>query len=258
MKDMPFGMPGPVRSVSQAFSILRLLSTQGARTLSEIVRETDLSPSSALNLLRTLVAEGVCQRETIGKKYRLSDGWAAVGALDGSGPLRRIEAARPALARFAREHDTATGLWQVVSDERLALVALGESGEATRIHMVEGQRQPIGGGSTGRALAASARLDHAELVRRYSKVRWRRSIDLAAWVEQIARAQSTGYAVDDGFNHPGICSVSATVPPGSGEGDTVQFCVSASIFAGSRTDREVDALGRALVELARGPALCGS
>ncbi|WP_225206147.1 IclR family transcriptional regulator [Novosphingobium huizhouense] len=250
-------MPGPVRSVSQAFAILRLLSVEGPLTLSEVVRETGLSPSSGLNLLRTLVAEGICQREIAGKRYRLAEGWAQAGVLGDSGPSRRIAAARPALARFAREHDTATGLWQVVSNERLALVALGESGEATRIHMVEGQRQPIGGGSTGRALAASAGLDHAELVRRFSKVRWRRRIDLAAWVEQIARAQSVGYAIDDGFNHPGICSVSATVPPGPGEGGAVQFCVSASIFAGSRSDREIEALGRALVDLAQGPALCG-
>lgn len=250
-------MPGPVHSVSQSLAILRLLSAQGAMTLSEVVREIGLSPSSGLNLLRTLVAEGVCERESVSKRYRLVDGWARSGLLDAQGQTRRIAAARPLLVRFAREHDTATGLWQVVSGERLALVALGESGEATRIHMVEGQRQPIGGGSTGRALAAAARLDHAELVRRYSNVRWRRSIDLAAWVEQVARAQSLGYAVDDGFNHPGICSLSAAVPPGADEQDRLQFCISASIFAGSRSEREIELLGRALVDLARDPALLG-
>lgn len=255
---MPVGMSGPVRSVSQAFAILRLLAEQGALTLSEVVRETGLSPSSGLNLLRTLVAEGVCERESIGKRYRLADAWAHAGVLDGGDLASRIAAARPALARFAREHDTATGLWQVVSGERLALVALGESGEATRIHMVVGQRQPIGGGSTGRALAAALKLDHGELVRRFSKVRWRRPIDLAAWVEQVARAQGLGYAVDDGFNHPGICSLSATVPPRPGEDGKVHFCVSASIFANSRSEREIETLGRALVDLARGPAFDGA
>lgn len=247
-------MPGPVRSVSQAFAILRLLAERGAMTLSEVGRETGLSPSSGLNLLRTLVAEGALERESAGKRYRLAEGWAQVSVLDGGGLARRIARARPALTRFAREHDTATGLWRVVSGERLALVALGESEEFTRIHMVEGQRQPIGGGSTGRALAAAERLEHEELVRRFSKVRWRRQIDMAAWVEQVARAASLGYALDDGFNHPGICSVSATIPSARGEGARPQFCISASIFAGSRSDREVEALGRALVELAHGPA----
>ncbi|MCW1383524.1 helix-turn-helix domain-containing protein [Novosphingobium sp. KCTC 2891] len=247
-------MPGPVRSVSQAFAILRLLAERGAMTLSEVGREAGLSPSSGLNLLRTLVAEGAVERESSAKRYRLTEGWSEAGVLDGGGLARRIARVRPLLTRFAREHDTATGLWQVVSGERLALVALGESEETTRIHMVEGQRQPIGGGSTGRALAAAERLGHEELVRRYSRVRWRRPIDLAAWVEQIARAASAGYAIDDGFNHPGICSVSTTVPGQRGEGARVQFCISASVFAGARSDREIEALGRALVELAHAPA----
>ncbi len=247
-------MSGPVRSVSQAFAILRLLAERGPLTLSEVGRETGLSPSSGLNLLRTLVAEGALERETTGKRYRLAEGWAQASVLDGGGLAQRIARVRPALARFAREHDTTTGLWQVVSGERLELVALGESGEATRIHMVEGQRQPIGGGSTGRALAAAEQLDHAELVRRFSKVRWRRSIDRAAWIEQVARAASLGYAVDDGFNHPGICSISAAVPALPGEGHRPRFCLSASLFAGARGEREIEALGRALVALARDPA----
>jgi hypothetical protein len=37
-----------------------------------------------------------------------------------------------------------------VAGERLQLEALAESGAATRIHMVIGQRQPSGGGATGR------------------------------------------------------------------------------------------------------------
>ena len=51
-------MSQPVRSVAQAFAILRLLADGDGLTLSEIGRALDLSPSSCFNLLNTLVAEG--------------------------------------------------------------------------------------------------------------------------------------------------------------------------------------------------------
>ena len=147
-------MSGPVRSLSQGFTILRLLAVREALTLSDICRETGLSPSSGLNLLRTLVAEGAVDRDTGGKRYRLAAGWGDLGVLQANGISRFAARVRPLLARFAAAHDATTGLWQVQPGERLSLIALGESGAETRIHMVEGQRQPLGGGAAGRALDA--------------------------------------------------------------------------------------------------------
>ena len=75
-------MTGPVRSVSQAFAILRLLADSSALTLSDIGRFVGLSPSSCLNLLKTLVAEGVIERDSRTKLYRLSPPWCAADAVD--------------------------------------------------------------------------------------------------------------------------------------------------------------------------------
>lgn len=239
-------MTGPVRSVSQAFVILRLLARdRQALTLSDIARASSLSVSSCLNLLRTLVAEGALTAES-GKRYRLAPGWADLGALM-RGEVDRIALrAQPLLGRFADQHDATVGLWHIEPRERLELVALGTSESATRIHMAVGQRQPIGGGSTGRALAAAQGVDETELARRFAALRWQRPLDFAAYATQIGAARSAGYALDDGFAHAGVCSVACVVP-----GLPPAFCLSASIFAGSRDGDAIRSLGLALTALAR-------
>ncbi len=239
-------MSGPVRSVSQAFAILRLLARDGhAQTLSDVARATGLSVSSCLNLLRTLVAEGALEAES-GKRYRLAPGWADLGALMRGETARLVARAQPLLTRFAEQHDATVGLWHIEPRERLELVALGESESATRIHMAVGQRQPLGAGSTGRALSAAQCVDDAELARRFAALRWQRSLDYAAYAMQIGAARSSGYALDDGFAHAGVCSVACAVP-----GDPLAFCLSASTFAGSRDADGVRTLGHALTALAR-------
>lgn len=240
-------MFGPVRSVSQAFAILRLVAARGqAMTLSDIARSAGLSPSSCLNLLRTLVAEGVLHREQEGRRYQLAANWAAADVLCGSAQ-RFVAHARAKLDEFARTEDAAIGLWQLVPGARLVLVVLAESGAATRIHMAEGQRQPWGGGATGRAIAAADNLDKSELARRFEGVRWQRPLAFASYADQVAQAASVGYAIDDSYGHAGICSIGAVVP---GEQEGQRFCLSASLFSGARTAAQIRALARRLVQVA--------
>lgn len=247
MKIIMRGMTGPVRSVSQGFAILRLLADHGAAmTLSDIARALDLSPSSCLNLLRTLVGEGVLLRESEGRRYRLAADWAASGVLRGAGQ-RFAAQVRPAMERLAAAEDAAIGLWQVMPGDRLALIALAESGAATRIHMVEGQRQPLGGGATGRALAAADGTSGDELRQRFAAVRWQRPLAFEAYAAQVAEAATAGFALDDNYGHAGVCSL-GTVVRGGPKGQ--RFCLSASLFAGSRDAAAIAALGARLGELA--------
>jgi len=239
-------MSGPVRSVSQAFAILRLLAGEGPMTLSQVCRKCGLSPSSGLNLLRTLVGEGALERDGDARHYRLAAAWQGADLLTGARLARLIARVQPLITRFAKTHDTACGLWQQVGGDRLALVALGESEAATRIHMAIGQRQPVGAGSTGRALIAAEGLDQADMERRFARLRWRRPLAFAAWVEHVARARQIGFGIDEGFAHPGIVSIGVVVPGTH----TPRLCLSASVFAGARGEAEIEALGHALVALA--------
>lgn len=242
-------MTGPVRSVSLAFAILRLLAETGPLSLSEIARETELGPSSCLNLLRTLVEEGAIERGERGKQYRLTRSWAGFAALQAGASQALIARARSLIAQFAQAQDASIGLWQMVGEDRLQLVARAESGAETRIHLVEGQRQPIGSGAAGRSLAAAMHLSPAALKAAFATVRWQRPPSFDEYAGQIAAAEAKGYALDDGQWHVGICSLAAALPHAK-----AQFCLSASIFAGSRSAEQVAALGEALTELAHSPA----
>src|SRR3546814_4063727 len=61
--------------------MLRLLAEAGTLTLSDIGRTVGLSPSSCLNLLKTLVGEGAVERDARTKYYRLAPAWQAVEVL---------------------------------------------------------------------------------------------------------------------------------------------------------------------------------
>jgi DNA-binding IclR family transcriptional regulator len=232
-----------VRSVGHALAIMRLLADGTAMTLSEVARARALSPSSCLALLRTLLSERVLIAEP-GKRYALAPAWR-----DGAGrwadpQAQMIAAARTLLAKLARSLDAPVGLWRIVPRDRLQLVALGESEAATRIHMAVGQRQPIGGGATGRALAAAQRLDERTLAARFAAVRWACPLDLDTYRQQVAEAERQGYAVDDRYGHAGVRSVAAVVP-----GAIPALCLSASFFADAGRGGDA-AVGAALRDVA--------
>lgn len=234
-----------VRSVSHALAIMRLLAAGESLTLSEVARACALSPSSALALLRTLLAERVLVAAA-GKRYTLAPAWHDGAARWADPQAQLVAVAQPLLAKLARTLDAPVGLWQVVPRDRLQLVALGESEAATRIHMAVGQRQPIGGGATGRALAAAQRLDERTIAARFAAVRWEGALDLETYRRQVEDAVRAGYAVDDRNGHAGVRSVAVAVP-----GATPALCLSASFFAdaGRGRDSEVGAALRELAEL---------
>jgi len=234
-------MTGPVRSVSQALAILRLLAETSPLSLSEIGRLVDLSPSSCLNLLKTLVEEAVVERDPRTKRYRLAAAWAASDALRDGAAQMLVDRARPLMAQFAQSFDAAVGLWKMISRERMQLVSRAESDAGMRLHLADAQRQPLGGGAVGRALAAAQGVDGAELRRRFAPVRWQTDLSFDAYAGQVRDAVDRGFAVDQGFTHRGICTVATGIAPG--------FCLSASILAGSRSAEEVDTLGDGLLGL---------
>ncbi|QXF11970.1 helix-turn-helix domain-containing protein [Sphingopyxis terrae] len=238
-------MTGPVRSVSLAFAILRLLADAGPLTLSDIGRSLGLSPSSCLNLLKTLAGEGAIERAEPGKRYRLTAAWQAAALLrENGGAAALAERARPLMLRFAQRSEAAVGLWAAVSRERMQLLAHAESDAGMRLRLADEQRQPLGGGAAGRALAAAQGIDARELARRFAPVRWQAALDFETYAAQVREAAAKGFAVDEGFAHRGVVTVAAGLAePRPG------FCLSASIVAGSRSAAEIEALGDALRQL---------
>jgi len=241
---MSVGMTGPVRSVSQAFAILRLLGEAGAMTLSDIGRATGLSPSSCLNLLKTLVAEGAVERDSRTKYYRLAAVWQAAEALRDSAGARLVDRALPRMTAFAQKAEAAVGLWKIVSRDRMQLAVRAESDAGMRLILADDQRQPLGSGAAGRAIAAAQAIGEAEMARRFAPVRWQAELPFETYRRQVGEAAACGYAIDQGYAHRGVWTVAVgltAIAPG--------YCLSASVVAGSHSEVEVGALGGALIAL---------
>jgi len=237
-------MTGPVRSVSQAFAILRLLGDAGALTLSDIGRSVGLSPSSCLNLLRTLVTEGAIEREGATKRYRLTAPWQVAEALRDSAGTRLVDRALPRMAAFAQSTDAAVGLWKIVSRDRTQLAVRAESDAGMRLSLADDQRQPLGSGAAGRAIAAAQSVGEGELARRYAPVRWQADLPFDTYARQVRDAAVRGYAIDQGYTHRGVWTVAAGLT-----GIAPGFCLSASVVPGSQSDAEIEALAAKLIRL---------
>lgn len=237
-------MTGSIRSVSQAFAILRLLADEDALTLSDIGKLIGTIPSSCFNLLKTLEAERVIERDLHTKRYRLAPPWNNVDALHDSAAARLVVRSIPLLGRFAQANEAAVGLWKIVSRDRMQLAAHGESKAGMRLTLADGQRQPLGAGAAGRAIAAAQDVDEVELARRFGSVRWQSELAFETYLRQVGEARANGFAIDDGYAHRGVVTVAtalADVMPG--------FCLTASLFAGSQTERELKGLAAALSRL---------
>lgn len=237
-------MTGPVRSVAQAFAILRLFAESGPLTLSDTGRLVGLSPSSCLNILKTLVAEGAVERDARSKQYRLAPAWLEAAALRDSQAARLVDAASPLMAYFAQKTEAAVGLWKIVSRDRMQLVVRAESDAGMRLSLADDQRQPLGGGAAGRAIAAAQTVAEGELARRHAAVRWQAELPFETYKRQIAEAIAKGFAIDRGYTHRGVCTVAAGIT-----GIAPGFCLSASIVAGSRSEAEIETLGGKLLAL---------
>lgn len=70
----------PTRSVDRALALLGAVCTEGSLTLSDAARMVDLSPSTALRLLRSLASSGFITRGE-GGEYRPGAGIIQLGAL---------------------------------------------------------------------------------------------------------------------------------------------------------------------------------
>jgi DNA-binding IclR family transcriptional regulator len=230
-----------VRSISQAFAILRLIGEGGPLSLSDVARARGMSPSSCLAILRTLVAEGALLRDGPSKRYRLTAEWSGAGPFSGDRQKTIIDRLRPAMVEISRMFETTVGLWKVAEKRRLCLVAHVESDAPMRIQMAPGQRQPIGSGAVGRVISASQEVGDSELARRFGEVRWERPTSLAGYITDVEQARIRRFAIDDGALHSGICSIAVALA-----GPYAGFSISISTFAGSRSGPEIEAVGEQL------------
>jgi IclR family transcriptional regulator, acetate operon repressor len=236
-----------VGSVVQAIAVLRYLGTLDRPLgVTAIANHLSISPSSCFNILKTLAAEELATFDTVTRTYALGLGTVDL-ARSALGRDEVVKAARPGMDRLAEAHDLAVGLWRLDDRARLTLVALSESGAATRIHMVVGQRQPAEAGATGRAVLAAQGVSDRALREAFRGVRWQSTPEVADYVAQVHEARARGWAVDSNHIFRGVTTVAAVIADSTGR---VRFCLSASMFAGREPPEQLEAIGATVRDMA--------
>lgn len=253
MMDKPATKPSAaggviVKPVVNAVRILRYLAQKGApERAADIARHLAINPSTAFNILRTLVAEDVVDFNPLSKTYSAGLGLARLAEqLVTQG--QRVQMALPLMRQAAIEHGITVTLWRRMGDDRIVLVSSESSPTDLHIYMPIGQRLPILTGASGRLFVGRMNLGEQELHTEFTHIRWARPLSFEQYLKEVKRAQQRGWAVDNGYFSDGVLAIAAPVCDTTGH---IAYTVSAVMIRGQHSDAEhrVEKLGEAMREL---------
>ena len=200
-----------VPAVTRGVAILKLLARSpeplGAVA---IARAIGIIPSTALHILRALVAEQLVAFEPEKKRYSLDAGILTLAR----STLRQDSFsafAQPHLDAIARTHGVTAIGTRVLGLTHMIVVSISHSEMMLRIHVDVGSRFPALISATGRCLAAFGGWQEPDIRRAFEKLRWDAPPAYAQWKGEVEQARQLGYGVDDGNYIRGITILAAPV-----------------------------------------------
>ena len=185
-----------VPAVTRAVQILRQLGDAtaplGAR---QLARELNLVPSTCLNILRVLVAEGLVEFDPGSKRYSLGVGILAIArAAIQQSDFATL--AQPMLARLSAQFGVTAMATQLITVRQMIVVAIAQTRKPFRLSADLGSRFPELISATGRCVAAFNDLERVTLRARYKELPWDSPPGFNTWLEQIDQARDDGYGID--------------------------------------------------------------
>jgi DNA-binding IclR family transcriptional regulator len=226
--DTPERTKPAVRAVAVTIAILRHLAlSRRPMGVNAIARAVGCTPSACFNILKTMLDEQFVEFDRDTKAYSLGRGVAAIArhALD---PNAMYGWMRERIEQLADDWALTIALWRVQKTSVL-LVGYATGFTSTRIHLTIGQRVPLLLGATGRCIAASIRLNQAEIAEHFADMRWEQAPTLDEYLAEVAQARQTGWGTDEGRHMRGVTSIATPVLDDMNE---VRYCLSALAFAG--------------------------
>lgn len=228
---------GSVKSGARILDLLEVIAgADRPVSLAEVVSELAIPKSSALMLLRTLVAKEYVERDATGhyrleRLFRAADGDWVGGRL---AVLRKI--VRPAARELAQRVQETVVLGVLTPDFEVKVVEKARSPREVRYEIGLGDQYPAYCTSMGRSILGF--MDE-EKVRSYlatvprSKYTPKTVTDADALVEILAQVRRQGYAVNIEEHVDGACSVASPLMLGPGQilGSLNIGCVTANFMA---------------------------
>jgi DNA-binding IclR family transcriptional regulator len=201
-----------VPAVDRAARLLETLESAGRpMTISELARALGINKGTMRDLLETLRAHGLLDRDEAHKRYRLGPhlarlGMAALGQMDLSA------VARPYLVDLA---DAITGavLLVVRQGDRATIVDKVDGGRvAVEVSATIGRRIRLAAGAVGKVMLAE--VDEAERTRHLADLIHptpKTITDPARYAAELERVRRIGYATDDEEYLTGVRATSAPI-----------------------------------------------
>lgn len=202
-------MPERVQSIERSIDILLSLA-DGAKTVTEVARATELSKPTAYRLLGSLRYRNLVAKDDTSNRYMLGPGWLTMLNVDGAGFQSIGILGRGPLEELTKRTGETSVLHTRLGRERVC-VAVAASPNAVRYSISAGSVAPLHVGSSGKVLLAYATdgeklLDDLALDALTDHTVTSRE-QLA---DQLTEIRADGYAVSVGERTPGAAGV--TVP----------------------------------------------
>lgn len=212
------GEENRVPAVHRAMAILRLLRDRSPLTLAEIAAATGINRSTCHYLLRSLVAEGVLDRDDEGPTFRLGVGLVELGAA-ASEQLTYFGVAKRYLTELLEEMDVTFVFYRRASRDRIVLVDKLERASRVRITVPLGTDIAIQGGSFGRCFLAYDPPAVVDAVLEQGLRAWtpQSVTDPDAFRAELPHVRERGWAVDHEGFALGISTIAAPLFAPGGE-----------------------------------------
>ncbi len=200
-----------VPAVTRAVAILRLLSRSKAPLgLKAIAQNLGLVPSTALHILRALVAEKLLQVDAQTKQYRLGAGMLPLArAVLEHGDFPTL--ARPKLEDLSTRYGLTVIGVEVPDLDHMIVVALARAQTPVRLHVDIGSRFPALISASGRCVAAFSDSPWTEIEQRFRLLRWDNPPSYETWRREVEKVRRQGFSIDRGNYIAGVTIVAVPV-----------------------------------------------
>jgi DNA-binding IclR family transcriptional regulator len=229
------GAVTPTRTLDRGLVILESLAARREATLSELARDADLSPATALRLLETLRARGFVAYDGRSGVYVVGLRAFAIGsAAVRSGRLDRIALAAMRALSIDLGETVSLG---VADGAHVTYIEQVEGAAVVRMSSRLGSRLPLHATAAGKVLLAwswEAAIDARLGPPPFAAATRRTITDRAGFLDELSRVRNAGYAVDDEECEDGLRCVAA--PLRDRRGDVV-----AALSVSSTPQRMLDA-----------------
>lgn len=199
-----------VGAVENAVKILRRLTqTDEPAGVATLARETGLNVSTAFNILKTLVKEGLVVFDEQTKTYEIGAGVLELAApMLGRNPVDMI---RPVITEVSHHHKVLVALWNLTPTGRIVLSDRIVPPNVVHADMRAGARLPDLVGAVGRCVAAQRGYDRDTLQQAYEALRWQNPPGFEAYWADVQKARIDGYAFDFGNLFKGLSMAAVVV-----------------------------------------------